>query len=164
VAAAVVISVVGSAGQVISQTVYTFLYPANQDVAATTSLGSDPKNEPVEVGGGYTGWFVHLVDGKAPLVVFFGGNGDCASRWVSESDTSGSWGAFAGANFMMIDYPGYGSSAGHATTESVFAMSLAAYDYAASRADVDQTRIIVAGYSLGTGPATYVASHRHDAA
>jgi len=39
-------------------------------------------------------------------------------------------------------------------------MVTVAYDYAVSRSDVDPARIVVEGYSIGTGPATYLASQR----
>ena len=39
-------------------------------------------------------------------------------------------------------------------------MALAVYDTLAGRPDVDKDRIVVMGYSLGTGPANYVAGSR----
>jgi len=159
-AVAVVVSAVGLAGFLIPQMAQSMLFHPNQDVAASTRLAADPKMQQVSVEGGYTGWFVHNVDGKAPLVIYFGGNGECASHTISGYDESGWWDMYSGANFMMVDYPGYGSSGGHPSQTSMYAMALAVYDYAAARSDVDASRIVISGYSIGTGPATYVASQR----
>ena len=160
VVAAVVLVVVGGAAVAIPALANAALFHPNADPASAERLAGNPAMEAVSVPGGYTGWFVHLVDGPAPLVIYFGGNGECAARAVLTYDTQDWWGMVEGANFMMIDYPGYGTSTGRPSQPSMYAMALAALDYATGRGDVDTTRIIVAGYSLGTGPATYLASQR----
>lgn len=136
------------------------LYQPNSNEAASARLAADLAMEEVSIDGGCSGWFFHNTEGRAPLVLFFGGRGNCASGMISAFEQLGYWDMADGANFMMIDYPGYGKSPGHPSQKSIFAMARAAYDYAVSRADVDPSRIIVEGYSLGTGPATYLASQR----
>ena len=108
----------------------------------------------------YSGWFVKNTDGKAPLVIFFGGNRQCASQACADFQKGGYWTAYAGYNFMAIDYPGYGRSSGSPSEEAIFKMALLAYDYATTRNDVDGSKIVVEGYSLGTGAAAYLASQR----
>jgi len=157
----IVVAVVGCFAVLVPQIAQAELYYPNQDPAASAALASNPTMEQVNISGMYSGWFVHNADGPAPLVIFFGGNGNCASRMVSDFDHLGYWDMTGGANFMTIDYPGYGQSQGRPSQNSIFAMARTAYDYAASRSDVDPARIVVEGYSLGTGPATYLASQRN---
>ena len=137
-----------------------YLYHQNSNGAASAALANNPAMEQVSIDGMYSGWFYHNAEGRAPLVLFFGGRGNCASGMILSFDNSHYWDMAGGANVMMIDFPGYGSSPGRPSQTSIFAMARAAYDYAASRPDVDPARIIVEGYSLGTGPATYLASQR----
>ena len=137
-----------------------YLYHPNSNGAASAGLAADPAMEQVTIDGGCSGWFVHNATRRAPLVLFFGGRGNCASGMILSFEHSGYWDMAGGANFLMIDYPSYGSSLGRPSQTSIFAMARGAYDYAASRPDVDPARIVVEGYSLGTGPATYLASVR----
>ena len=164
----IVVAAIACLAVLVAQIAQVELYYPNSDEVSSAELAADPAMEHVSVDGAYSGWFVHNADGRAPLVLFFGGNGNCASRLVSSFETTGFWQMEAGqpstsvrTNYMMIDYPGYGQSSGRPSQNSIFAMALAAYDYAASRPDVDPARIIVEGYSLGTGPATYLASGRN---
>ncbi|MCL2736671.1 MAG: alpha/beta fold hydrolase [Propionibacteriaceae bacterium] len=139
------------------------LFHPNQNQSAYQILVADPTMEQVRIAHGhdtYTGWFVHNTDGTAPLVIGFLGNGECAASRVERDESAGLWPTYAGYNYMVIDYPGYGTSSGHPSQDSIFSMAVAAYDYAVARADVDPTRVVVEGYSLGTGPATYLASQR----
>ena len=134
-----------------------------QDTDAYHTLSSLSNMREVTIRDGgrtYSGWFVKNAEGKAPLVLFFGGNGDCAAQICASFQKSAYWDTYAGYNFMMVDYPGYGLSGGSPSESSIFQMTLAAYDYAVTRDDVDGAKIVVEGYSLGTGAATYLASRR----
>ncbi|MBQ5789551.1 MAG: alpha/beta fold hydrolase, partial [Thermoguttaceae bacterium] len=64
----------------------------------------------------------------------------------------------AGFDFVCCDYPGYGESGGKPCEKTLKAFGLAAYDATAKR--FPGRRIVVFGFSLGTGVATYVASER----
>ena len=156
----IVVAAVGCLAVVVLQIAQVELYYPNRDDAASAALAADPSMEKVSIDGKYVGWFVHRTDERAPLVLFFSGNGNCVSRWITGMDQLGYWDMADDANFMMIDYPGYGDSSGQPSQKSIFAMVTATYDYAASRSDVDPARIVVEGYSIGTGPATYLASQR----
>ena len=156
----IVVAAVGCLAVLVPQIAQAELYYPDQDPTASAALAGNPAMEQVTISGMYSGWFVHNTDGVAPLIIFFNGNGSCASRMIDDFDRSGYWDMTGGANFMTIDYPGYGQSQGRPSQNSIFAMARTAYDYAASRPDVDPERIIVEGYSLGTGPATYLASQR----
>ena len=133
-----------------------FFYPHGNQ-AAHDALSADPRMEAVAFGP-HTGWYVDNASGRAPLVIFFSGNGQCADDVVALLD--GDWGTYAGYDFMTINYPGYGTSGGEPSEKSIYRMALAAYDYAVTRGDVDPARIVVQGYSLGAPVATYLASQR----
>ncbi len=61
---------------------------------------------------------------------------------------------------FMVDYRGYGKSNGVISSEGqVFSDMQAAYDTLKARYTED--RIVVLGYSIGTGPATKIAADNH---
>lgn len=60
----------------------------------------------------------------------------------------------------MVDYPGYGLSEGKPSEKTMFQTALAAYDYAVNLDTIDKNNVVIMGYSIGTGPATYLASQR----
>lgn len=63
----------------------------------------------------------------------------------------------------MMDNPGYGRSDGKAGEESILQMARAAYDFAAAHPSVDRDRIVVGGWSLGTGTAARLAAEKQPA-
>ena len=100
------------------------------------------------------GWLGRQSQGAAPLVVYFGGNAEEVS-WMSAAA-----GQFPGWSVLAVNYRGYGESGGKPGEEALFADALTIYDFAASRADVDRSRIVAMGRSLGSGVATYLAANR----
>ncbi|MCL2470548.1 MAG: alpha/beta hydrolase [Propionibacteriaceae bacterium] len=161
--ALVVIDVIACVSVSISICADGELFYPNQNQGAYDTLVGNPIMEQVTAHHGrdtYTGWFVHNSDGKAPLVISFGGNEECAASRIAGDEKSGRLSVYSGYNFMMLDYPGYGTSPGSPSQSSMFSMAEAAYDYAVTRPDVDTTRIVIEGYSMGTGMATYLASQR----
>ena len=69
-------------------------------------------------------------------------------------------GYFPGFDLAVFDYPGYGRAPGRPTEPSLLRMALAAFDRLRDRYDT----VCVLGYSIGTGPANYVAANRPVAA
>jgi pimeloyl-ACP methyl ester carboxylesterase len=67
------------------------------------------------------------------------------------------WGARA-VEVWIMNYPGFGYSAGPARLQSVPGAALATYDQLAREAG--NRPIFIAGYSLGTAVAIFVAAHR----
>lgn len=65
--------------------------------------------------------------------------------------------ADAGFTVLAVDYPGYGLSDGKATEEGCYRNVHYAYEWLVAKGFAP-TDIIVAGYSIGTGPATELAS------
>lgn len=101
----------------------------------------------------------NLLGGAAserPVVLYFEGNGgNSAARTL---DVVRKPGPLAGFDFVCCDYPGYGESGGEPSERTLKAFGLAAYD--ATVKAFPGRRIVVFGFSLGTGVATYVASER----
>lgn len=98
---------------------------------------------------------------KAPLVIFFGGNAQNTSNNCLYFSNNNLFSYFEGYNFMSVDYPGYGLSKGSPSEKSMFKMALNVYDYASNLEFVDKNNIVIMGYSIGTGVATYLASQRN---
>ena len=98
----------------------------------------------------------------SPLILFFYGNADNASRTMRAMHTLDVWPYFMNHNFLVVDYPGYGPGGrgrrDRPSARSIYEMALAAFDHAVTLPGVSQ--VIVGGYSIGTGPAVYVAAHR----
>lgn len=89
-------------------------------------------------------------------ILFFHGNGDTARTGVGlfEPLTIGGDGA------LLVEYPGYCANPGSPDEQGLYRDGEAAVRWL-GKAGVDPTRLIVAGYSLGTGVATKVAAdHR----
>lgn len=64
----------------------------------------------------------------------------------------------AGYNVFIFDYEGYGMSGGECSEEALYADGRAALNYLRSRPDVDQSRIVVYGWSLGAVVAIDIAA------
>lgn len=110
--------------------------------------------------GNLSGWMLHNAEDSAPLVLYFCGNGETASARMLRILDNGSLEIFTGCNVAIFDYPGYGKTDGIPSEETLKDFGIAAFDALAQRDDVDQDRIIIFGYSIGTGVADYVASKR----
>jgi uncharacterized protein len=92
----------------------------------------------------------------APLLLFAHGNGELIDHWASAFDEPRA----AGFGVLLVEYPGYGRSPGSPSEASINAVMLAAYDHAKARPDVDSTRIVAHGRSLGGGAVCLLATAR----
>ena len=91
----------------------------------------------------------------AAYVIEFTGNATRAEQVASYA--AHRWGN-RGVEVWMVNYPGYGGSAGSAKLNAIPPAALAVYDHVAAR--VAGRPIFLAGNSLGTTAAMYVASQR----
>lgn len=111
----------------------------------------------------YRGWFVKAPQ-KAGVILYFGGNGEDASGSVlSLRDKIAQLGLQQPFHLMVVDYPGYGLSAGQAGEESIYRMATLAWEYAVAREDVDRNHIVLLAWSLGTGTAVRLADEKEPA-
>ncbi|MBI1190704.1 MAG: alpha/beta fold hydrolase [Tepidisphaera sp.] len=111
------------------------------------------------------GWFVRAADAapgeKRPAVLHCHGNAGNIADHLGFSQFL----TQRGMHVLIFDYRGYGESdEDHYLTRAKLRVdSLAAFDYLASRPDVDATNIGVYGVSLGGGFALRVAAERPNA-
>jgi hypothetical protein len=106
----------------------------------------------------YHGILYRTADEKAPLVIYFGGNGEVSYSHMRFRMGNRTY--FAGYHYLFVDYEGYGLNSGRTNYRNMYEKALAAYDYAAALPQVDSVRIVAMGFSLGTGSAVYLAAHR----
>jgi fermentation-respiration switch protein FrsA (DUF1100 family) len=98
-------------------------------------------------------WHVAPLPGKA-VVIFFHGNADSLVQRVAR---------FAqltadGTGLVALSYRGYGGSTGSPSEEGLYRDAAAAYAFAVAHYPAE--RIVVWGFSLGTGPAVALAVGR----
>lgn len=141
--------------------------PGRTDTIAETALAENTAVEKVILSGpegvSYQGYFWKNASEKAGLILYFGGNDGLASERVDSLIKQGAGAMISGFNFLVFDYPGYGRSAGIPGEDSIYTMAKAAWDYALTRDDADPARIVIAGWSLGTGTAARLADDKKPA-
>ena len=121
------------------------------ELSETTLTGAELVTIPNLDGSSVTGWYEPPAAGK-PLILYFRGNAQSFSREHERYE------AFvqAGYGFLAFDYRGFPASPGEVTEAHVLADGLAAFDWAKAKG----YPMVIWGRSLGSGPATYVASQR----
>lgn len=97
-----------------------------------------------------------------PTVLFFYGNG----HYLANHHLQHLFDALRriGVNVMIPEYVGYGLSSGEACEAGCYATADAAWRHLLSRTDVDPTRIVAAGASLGGAVAIDLASRERNVA
>lgn len=104
-----------------------------------------------------SGRFAKVEDAKG-TILYFGGDGfsiwnrltiDVINLFTSHQ-----------MNLLIIDYRGYGQSEGTPTIDGVYKDSKAAYKYINNRSDVDKSKLICYGHSLGAFVATNLAKEK----
>ena len=98
--------------------------------------------------------------GPIPAVIFGHGNGELIDFWPDELMRF----TRLGLALLLVEYPGYGRSAGSPSQESITEAFVAAYDVLASRKDIDSSRIVLFGRSLGGGAVCALSNQRPSAA
>lgn len=102
------------------------------------------------------GWFVENKSAeKSPLLIYFGGNAEEVS-YVLLDDIQ----RYKGWSVAFFNYRGYGLSQGEPSDENLYKDALFLYDQLSARDDVDTSKIVAMGRSLGTGVAGYLAHKR----
>lgn len=142
---------------------YIFFHPWNDIISYKKLQEIDEfkeikiKNDEVNLSGWF--WNIGNKDGKNPLVIFFGGNAQNSSNTLYNYYQSGTMkNVFGNYNLMLIDYPGYGMSKGKPSDDSMFIASKYIFEYATKMSEVNIDNIVIMGYSIGTGIASYCAS------
>lgn len=90
------------------------------------------------------------------LVFYLHGNGGCVEGWGNSATAFTS----SGYDLFMLDYRGYGKSGGSISSEDQLNNDIAkAYHYILT--NYSPAKTVIAGYSIGTGPATYLAANNN---
>lgn len=96
------------------------------------------------------GWHAPPTEAGKPLIVYYKGN---SGSFSAEYERYAQWVA-DGYGFVAFDYHGFPATPGTISEEQILEDAIAAYEWAAEQG----YPLVIWGRSLGTGPATYVAS------
>lgn len=108
-------------------------------------------------GGEVDAWFLPPAGGAAaPALIFTHGNAELIDHSAYD------FASFArrGVGVMLVEYPGYGRSTGRPSQATIEAAVLGAYDVLVAQPEVDPTRVVAYGRSLGAGAAVALAGRR----
>ncbi len=86
----------------------------------------------------------------APTIVFAHGNGELIEDWESAMERV----ACSGINALLVEFPGYGHSAGKPSRASIREVFGRGYDWLVAEGGVANDRIVAYGRSVGGGAAT----------
>lgn len=100
------------------------------------------------------GWFFPARGKAWGTVVHFHGN----AGNITANLNMMSFFPYQGLNTFMFDYRGYGESEGHPERKGVYEDSLSAVRYVLDRNDVDKSRVVLLGQSLGGANAIAVCA------
>jgi pimeloyl-ACP methyl ester carboxylesterase len=109
--------------------------------------------------GATDAWFLPPLvrpDGRTPVLIFGHGNGEVIDQWLGNLDEFRRWG-FA---VTLVEYPGYGRSEGAPSEAGIREAVVGAYDAVVNRPEVDRSRIVGYGQSLGGGAICALAGER----
>ena len=133
----------------------SMLYQPPQKMRTAPAAAGFPQAEEVILntpdGEKVIAWHV-VPQGERPIVVFFHGNGDSiALRTPRFRDLTSD-----GTGLLALSFRGYAGSSGEPTEQGLLLDAEAAYAFVASR--YPKERIVLWGFSLGTGPAVMMAA------
>jgi len=92
---------------------------------------------------------------RPPLVIYYGGNAEEVTSSASHAHQ-----AHGERAVLLVNYRGYGASAGKPGEKAIVSDALELFDWAAARGDIDARHIALHGRSLGSGVAVAVAAQR----
>jgi fermentation-respiration switch protein FrsA (DUF1100 family) len=121
------------------------------DFSETLLTNAEVVTIPTSNGQEIKGWYAPPSAGK-PVIIYYKGNYD------SFSDEHIRYEQFVadGYGFVAVDYRGFPASPGEISQDNVLADALATFDWVKAKG----FPLVIWGRSLGSGPATYVASLR----
>jgi uncharacterized protein len=135
----------------------SMLYPIPEKTRTSPAAAGFPEAEEhilsTNDGEKIVAWHVPARAGK-PVIIFFHGNGDILAwrvPWFREMIPGG-------AGLIAVSFRGYAGSSGSPTESGLLKDTEAAYAFAIQRYSPE--RIVVWGFSLGTGPAVALAANQ----
>ena len=102
-------------------------------------------------------WYLdsHEREEPGPAIIFAHGNAELIDDWTRLAELNR-----FGAAVLLVEFPGYGLSAGTTTRTTIGEAFRAGYDWLVERPDIDPDRIVVMGRSIGGGAATDLVANR----
>lgn len=100
------------------------------------------------------GWLLRASRPARPTIIYYGGNGEELSGSVNYLSPLGDY------NYLYVNYRGYGGSLGKPGQQELYSDALAIIDQLSASGQIDPTKILLFGRSLGSSVAMYVASKR----
>jgi uncharacterized protein len=97
---------------------------------------------------------------KAPAALYFHGNAEFVDQNLDLLQAV----VALGMHVLLLEYPGYAGTDGRPSRGSLNESARLGYDWLAARPDVDASRLVGVGRSVGTGPAVDLAGERDLAA
>ena len=94
-------------------------------------------------------------DDAGPAIIFAHGNGELIDDWTSLGELTR-----FGVSVLLVEFPGYGLSAGKTSRRNIGEAFRAGYDWLVERPEVDPERVVVMGRSVGGGVATDLVTAR----
>lgn len=141
----------------------SMLFPTQYTVSIAGMSHNFPTLEIIWLETGFgkvESWFLPAIgkpEGKpAPIVIFAHGNAELIDSWPHEFIKL----TRLGISVMLVEFPGYGRSAGSPSEKSITEAFLAAYDAITTRDDVDPSQVILFGRSLGGGAVCALSKYR----
>lgn len=124
-----------------------FFYPDSVPYTAPAQFGLRAEDVELRASDGVRlhGWFLPASANAKGTVLHLHGN----AANVSNHLPLVAWLPARGYNVLMLDYRGFGRSEGKPTLDGIVEDALAALKYVRTRPDVDRTRLVVFGQSLG---------------
>ena len=124
-----------------------FFYPDSATYTTPAQLGVRAEDVRIVTADGSRlhGWFLPAVGNAKGTVLHLHGN----AANVSNHLPLVSWLPARGYNVLMVDYRGFGRSEGNPSLDGVVDDAAAALAYLRTRPDVDATRLIMFGQSIG---------------
>ncbi|MBU4344022.1 MAG: alpha/beta hydrolase [Desulfobacteraceae bacterium] len=111
-------------------------------------------------GGKIETWFLRPESNRpSPAVIFAHGNAEIIDMWPATLKGF----TQLGIGVLLVEYPGYGRSEGSPSQRSISEAFVAAYDILIKRKDVDSSKIILLGRSIGGGAICTLATQRPSA-
>ncbi len=154
-----VLCIIGLIGAITFQEEFLYFPGSNEFHENSLNRFNDIEEVTISDSNNHFVGYERIIDATKPIIIFFGGNAQISSSTLYFYEVH-DWYDFDEYNFIMIDYPTYGNSTGKLAETQIKDVGLLTYDYVVSELEYKSEDIILMGFSLGTGVASYVASKR----
>jgi uncharacterized protein len=99
-----------------------------------------------------TSWYAAPKNNRPVFVMFHGNAGNISTRVFKQRQLSD-----RGYGFLLAEYRGYGPNAEYPTEAGLYTDARAAMTWLMKTQKIDESRIVIYGQSIGSGPATQMA-------